>query len=263
MYTRYSQNFNVDKIPSVNTIFRHTVFDKELPKLPQNGRIVVFVGAHTNFTERLTIALDKFCATYNAVVLCDHTSGYRGKYEMHYQIVCGQKQWCSPLACANLCIHIGEVSGSQFNVKTAHTWRINPDGALRDTFGNLRRIFMMPEEIFFEKYAEENACHTELFDEMNREVETIKEKIPELPFSNIWIAQHMVNKLPNDCELHLGIYHSLRSWSFFKLPKGIQAKCNVGGFGIDGGVSTMIGASLAHPNKIFISLIFHAFKTSM
>lgn len=254
MYTRYSQNFNVDKIPSVNTIFRHTVFDKELPKLPQNGRIVVFVGAHTNFTERLTIALDKFCATYNAVVLCDHTSGYRGKYEMHYQIVCGQKQWCSPLACANLCIHIGEVSGSQFNVKTAHTWRINPDGALRDTFGNLRRIFMMPEEIFFEKYAEENACHTELFDEMNREVETIKEKIPELPFSNIWIAQHMVNKLPNDCELHLGIYHSLRSWSFFKLPKGIQAKCNVGGFGIDGGVSTMIGASLAHPNKIFIGV---------
>lgn len=68
------------------------------------------------------------------------------------------------------------------------------------------------------------------------------------------MAQQMVNKLPHNCELHFGIYHSLRSWNFFKLPDGIQAKCNVGGFGIDGGVSTMIGASLANPQKLFIGI---------
>lgn len=55
------------------------------------------------------------------------------------------KQWNSPLANANLCIHIGEVSGNSFTVKSAHTWRVSPDGAIRDTFGNLRRVFMMPE----------------------------------------------------------------------------------------------------------------------
>ena len=64
----------------------------------------------------------------------------------------------------------------------------------------------------------------------------------------------MHEKLPKDCEIHFGIYHSLRSWNFFKLPLGIQAKCNVGGFGIDGGVSTMIGASLSNPNKLFIGV---------
>lgn len=254
MYTKYSQDFTVSEIPHVNAIFRHTIYDKELPKLPQDGRVVIFVGSHANFSERLTTAIDKFCATHDAVVLCDHTSGYRGKYELHYQIVCGQKQWRSPLATANLCIHIGEISGSQFNVKAAHTWRVSPDGALRDTFGNLRRVFMMPEEVFFEKYAEENARHTELFDAMTKEFEEIKTQIPELPFSNIWIAQHMVDKLPAKCELHLGIYHSLRSWSFFKLPQGIQAKCNVGGFGIDGGVSSMIGASFTNPQKLFIGV---------
>lgn len=254
MYTKYSQDFTVSEIPHVNAIFRHTIYDKELPKLPQDGRVVIFVGSHANFSERLTTAIDKFCATHDAVVLCDHTSGYRGKYELHYQIVCGQKQWRSPLATANLCIHIGEISGSQFNVKAAHTWRVSPDGALRDTFGNLRRVFMMPEEVFFEKYAEENARHTELFDAMTKEFEKIKAQIPELPFSNIWIAQHMVDKLPAKCELHLGIYHSLRSWSFFKLPQGIQAKCNVGGFGIDGGVSSMIGASFTDPQKIYIGV---------
>ncbi len=254
MYTKYSHNFTISEIPHVNAIFRHTVYDKNLPELPQNGRVVIFVGAHANFSDRLTSAVDKFCATYDAVVLCDHTSGYRGKYEIHYQIVCGQKQWHSPLSNANLCIHIGEISGSQFNVKAEHTWRVSPDGALRDTFGNLRRVFMMPEEVFFEKYAEENSHHSELYDAMVKEVKEIQAQIPELPFSNIWIAQNMVNKLPSNCELHLGIYHSLRSWSFFKLPDGIQAKCNVGGFGIDGGVSTMIGASFTNPEKLFIGI---------
>lgn len=254
LYTRYSQNFSITEIPHVNAIFRHTVFDQKLPEIPQNGRIVIFVGAHVDFSNRLTVAVDKFCATYDAVVLCDHTSGYRGKYEVHYQLVCGQQQWHSPLANANLCIHIGEVSGDQFKVYAAHTWRVSPDGALRDTFGNLRRVFMMPEEEFFERYAEDNTHHTELLDAMTAEVEAIEEKLPELPFSNVWIAQQMHNKLPEGCELHFGIYHSLRSWNFFKLPAGIQAKCNVGGFGIDGGVSTMMGASFVHPEKLFIGV---------
>ncbi len=254
LYTRYSQDFSVTEIPHVNTIYRHTIFDQKLPDIPKNGRIVIFVGSHANFSERLTAAVDKFCATYDAVVLCDHTSGYRGKYEVHYQLVCGQQQWHSPLANANLCIHIGEVSGNQFNVYAAHTWRVSPDGALRDTFGNLRRVFMMPEEEFFERYAEDDASHTELLEAMTAEVDTIKEKLPELPFSNIWMVQQMCNKLPKGCELHLGILHSLRSWNFFKLPTGIQAKCNVGGFGIDGGLSTMIGASFVQPEKIFIGV---------
>lgn len=254
LYTRYSQDFSVKEIPHVNAIFRHTIFDKKLPDIPKGNRVVIFVGAHADFSERLTIAVDKFCATYNSVVLCDHTSGYRGKYELHYQIVCGQKQWHSQFAKADLCIHIGEVSGNQFNVSATHTWRVSPDGALRDTFGNLRRVFMMPEEEFFERYSEEDTHHTELYDAMNEEVKAISEKLPELPFSNIWMAQQMVNKLPNNCELHFGIYHSLRSWNFFKLPDGIQAKCNVGGFGIDGGVSTMLGASFANPEKLFIGI---------
>lgn len=254
LYTRYSKDFSVKEIPHVNAIFRHTIFDKKLPDIPKGSRVVVFVGAHADFSERLTMAVDKFCATYDSVVLCDHTSGYRGKYELHYQIVCGQKQWHSQFAKADLCIHIGEVSGNQYNVHATQTWRVNPDGAIRDTFGNLRHVFMMPEEVFFEHYLEENADHTELYDVMTEEIKAISEKIPELPFSNIWMAQQMVNKLPSNCELHFGIYHSLRSWNFFKLPDGIQAKCNVGGFGIDGGVSTMLGASFANPNKLFIGI---------
>lgn len=254
MYTKYSKDFSVRELPAAHAIFRHTAFEDKLPDIPRNGRIIVFVGAHADFSDRLTKAVDRFCATYDAAVLCDHTSGYRGKYEIHCQLVCGQKQWKSPLAKANLCIHIGEVSGNPFTIRATHTWRVSPDGQLRDTFGNLRRVFMMPEEVFFERYASGNASHTEYRDALLEEVEYMNSKLLELPFSNIWMARHMVGKLPKGCELHLGIYHSLRSWNFFKLPSGIQAKCNVGGFGIDGGVSTMMGASFAHHEKLFIGV---------
>ena len=254
MYTRYSHDFTVKEIPYVNAIYRHFVFDKEWPAIPQDGRIVVRVGSHANFTDEQTKAIDAFCATYDVVVCCDHTSGYRGKYEVHGQLVFGQHKWHSSLRNANLCIHIGEVSGDQFTVNAKHTWRVSPDGELRDTFGNLRRVFMMPEIDFFNHYAKGNANYTDYLDALNKEIEDVKNEIPNLPFSNIWMAQQMHEKLPKDCEIHFGIYHSLRSWNFFKLPIGIQAKCNVGGFGIDGGVSTMIGASLSNPNKLFIGV---------
>ena len=254
MYTNYSHDFTVKEIPHVNAINRHFVFDKEWPVIPQDGRIVVRVGSHANFTDEQTKAIDAFCATYDAVVCCDHTSGYRGKYEVHGQLVFGQQKWHSSLRNANLCIHIGEVSGDQFTVNAKHTWRVSPDGELRDTFGNLRRVFMMPEIDFFNHYAKGNANYTDYLDALNKEIEDVKNEIPNLPFSNIWMAQQMHEKLPKDCEIHFGIYHSLRSWNFFKLPIGIQAKCNVGGFGIDGGVSTMIGASLSNPNKLFIGV---------
>lgn len=254
MYTRYSHDFTVKEIPHVNAIYRHFVFDKEWPAIPQDGRIVVRVGSHANFTDEQTKAIDAFCATCDAVVCCDHTSGYRGKYEVHGQLVFGQHKWHSSLRNANLCIHIGEVSGDQFTVNAKHTWRVSPDGELRDSFGTLRRVFMMPEIDFFNHYAKGNANYTDYLDALNKEIEDVKNEIPNLPFSNIWMAQQMHEKLPKDCEIHFGIYHSLRSWNFFKLPIGIQAKCNVGGFGIDGGVSTMIGASLSNPNKLFIGV---------
>ena len=254
MYTKYSRNFAVKELPQVNAVYRHTAFDKEWPNIPQDGKIVVRIGSHANFSEEQTKAIDSFCATYDAVVCCDHTSGYRGKYEVHGQLVFGQQKWHSSLRQANLCIHIGEVSGDLFCVSSKHTWRVSPDGELRDTFGNLRRVFMMHEETFFQHYSNENASHTEYLDSLNKEITEIIKQIPDLPFSNIWMAQQMADKLPKGSEIHFGIYHSLRSWNFFKLPAGIQAKCNVGGFGIDGGVSTMIGASLAKPDKLFYGI---------
>ena len=36
----------------------------------------------------------------------------------------------------------------------------------------------------------------------------------------------------------------------FEIPTSVTESCNVGGFGIDGGMSSLIGASLVNPNKL-------------
>jgi len=249
VYTRYSSDFSIKKIPPVNVIKRHTVFD-QLPELPQNGHIAVYVGSHQPFTERLSKAIDRFCATHNAVVFGDHTSGYTGKYRCIFQSVLAQVQYSSPLSQVSLCIHIGEVSGDCFKASFKNVWRVSPDGALRDTFKTLRRVFMMPEEAFFEHYSEEGHNHTEYLDACNAEMNQMLLRLSELPFSNIWIASYISRHLPIGCDFHMGIYHSLRSYNFFALPEKVTSHCNVGGFGIDGGVSTFIGASLVSPDRL-------------
>ncbi len=252
MYTRYCPDFSIKNLPVVNPIFRYTSTDV-LPKLPE-GRIGIFIGSHHNFTASQTEAIDSFCASHDAVVFCDHTSGYEGRYKVNFHLVCAQVNYSSPLARVDLLIHIGEVSAS-YHVNGNMVWRVSPDGAIRDTFGNISKVFMMDEEFFFRQYT---TSYTEpaaiQLEECRAEYDRLLGLIPELPFGNVWIAQKTISRLPSGSELHMGIFNSYRSWCFFELPQGVLGKCNVGGFGIDGGISSMIGASLVKPEKIFFGV---------
>ena len=71
----------------------------------------------------------------------------------------------------------------------------------------------------------------------------------------MWVAKVCADKLPENSVMHLGILNSLRSWNFFDIPKGVYSYSNVGGFGIDGNVSSLIGASLVHPDKLYFGVV--------
>lgn len=91
-------------------------------------------------------------------------------------------------------------------------------------------------------------------EQWQRDYERVSKKIPELPFSNVWIAKNTASKLPEGSVLHLGILNSLRSWNLFKIPDSVCGYSNTGGFGIDGDISSLLGASLANPNKLFFGV---------
>ena len=156
-------------------------------------------------------------------------------------------------------IHIGEVAGDYYSlgIRGNQVWRVSEDGEIRDTFRSISYVFEMSEFSFFNYYSKHSSAnnHSNYLTECTTLSESLSNKIPELPFSNIWIAQQLASKLPRGSSIHFGILNSLRSWNFFKLANDVTSFSNVGGFGIDGCVSTLIGASLANKNKLYFGVI--------
>lgn len=253
--TTYSRDFSVKELPTARMI-RRTCAGEVFPELP-SGRIAVYIGSHVRMSDAETKALDNFCAAHDAVVFCDHTGGYDGIYKVPFTLVTMQERNTSDLSFVDLLIHIGNVSGGQIRLMPKKVWRVNPDGELRDTFKRLTHVFEMPEGMFFEHYADENAPRkTEFLEKCRQEMAAVRAKVKpeEIPFSNVWLASQTAHRLPEGSVLHIGILNSLRTWDMFDTPATVLGYSNTGGFGIDGGVSTMLGASLASPDKLFFGV---------
>lgn len=255
LVTTYSEKYNTEELPAVRCVDRIERGDT-LPTL-SGKRIVIYVGSHRSWNDRLASAVDSFCERYDAIVACDHTSNYAGPFRMDAALVCSQTRCLPSVKACDVLVHIGEVSGAYIGLSCREVWRVDPEGIPRDAFRKLRYIFDMKEEVFFETYTaqmEPMRSHPYL-EAWRAEDEGLRAKIPELPFSNPWIAQHVGPMLPKGSVLHLGILNSLRSWNLFPLDSSIRCYCNTGGFGIDGCVSSLIGASLASPDKLFFGVV--------
>ena len=247
--TGYSSDFHLTKLPEERVIKRIYADDK-FPSLP-DGKTVIFVGSHANFTPEETQAIDSFCEATDSVVLCDHTSGYYGKFRVQASLIGAQKGNDS-FKNIRLLIHLGEVSGDYYSMTfPEEVWRVSEDGEIKDTFHTLTNLFHMNCTQFFSTL--NNAVKQEknmtLLAACKKELEEIMDAIPELPFGNIWIAKQTAGLIPPKSVVHLGILNSLRSWNFFQFANGVESYCNVGGFGIDGILSTIIGSAIVSPDK--------------
>lgn len=254
--TNYTGTFTTKELPEIHVINRYTA-KEEFPQLP-SGKIAVFVGSTRPFSQERTSALDLFCETNNGIVLCDHTSGYKGKYRISAPIVFAQSQLEKSALLPELLIHVGEISGSYGalvgNVKDV--WRVSEDGEIRDTFNRLSCVFEVPEHVFFNHYANnETDGNDSYFKEWRKQIDKLNNDIAECPFSNVWIAQQLASQVPESSIIHFGILNSLTSWNYFELPQSVLSYSNVGGYGIDGCLSSLIGASLSDNSKLYFGVI--------
>lgn len=251
-----ADGFNQKELPKVRTIYRIMPGD-DFPVLP-SGRIAIFIGSHRLFVESEINAIDNFCESNNAVVFCDNTSGYKGRFRINSALISAQQQYRSELLSMDLLVHLGEVSGDTYTtekLRPKFVWRVSPDGELRDTFKKLTKVFEMNEEAFFSYYQKGTKGSCSYLKACKEEYNSIYKKIPEIGFSNIWIAKSLFSKLPEKSVINFSIFNSLRSWNFFQIPSSIESCCNVGGFGIDGAVSTIIGSSLGRPNTLHFLVV--------
>lgn len=256
--TNYSDNYSIKILPKCRVI-NYVSYESDFPKLPE-GRIGIYMGSHSVWTAEEIKSIDLFCQRYNAVVFCDHTSNYTGKYGIHFSLIGSQKQYTSKFSKLDLMIHIGEISGDYFShcIKANQVWRCSLDGEIRDYFKCTTCVFDMSEKYFFTKYIELNYSDIQessnYISELKNEYNKLYEKIPDLPFSNLYCAKVLANYIPGNSVVHFGILNSLRSWDMFELPNTVTCYSNVGGFGIDGGVSSLIGAGLNNQQQLHFGI---------
>ena len=254
--------FNTTTLPDVKLVQRVHAWEETWPSIRQGSRIAIWIGSHKRFTRKELAALEAFVKSHDAVVLMDHTSGYVGYGCVNSALACFQglkaKTAYSELK-PDLIIHIGEVTGDYYSVGflrgAAPVWRVSEDGEMRDLFQRLEAVFEMPESMFFLRYAGE-ACPTHGFMEAWQRIDAeARKSIPDLPFSNIWIQSQLRKFLPAGSEFHMGILNSLRAGNFHQSSPDVEEWSNVGGFGIDGDVSTAIGASLCNSKRLYFCVV--------
>lgn len=249
--TSYSLDFSIQKLPKERVIRRY--YENSVLPTIKKGNIAIFVGAHSVWNEKLVTAVDSFCEKYDAVVLYDQTSNYVGKYG----IPCGMFNITGyPNYKIDLLIHIGNISAS-WPASSPEVWRVSIDGEIRDTYQHLTNVFEMNEICFFEAYGENTVeKKTGQYEKWHKAYCNLRNALEntELPYSSMWIAENMHDKMSLNSVIHFGILNSLRCWNCFDLNQSIRGYSNTGGFGIDGGVSSLIGASLASPKKLYYGI---------
>lgn len=259
LITKGCNDYSIRELPKSRVIKRIGINDAH-PSL-EGKKVLVFIGEHLKWSKEEEYLLDNFCEQFNTVALCDQTSNYKGKYRVLSALIASQEKTIDDqLFKCDVLIHLGGISGDYYtmnSIKAKEVWRIDEDGKIKDKFKRLTYVFVMSENEFFIYYNNQNynnEFHSpqSQFTKYNNELIS---KMPELPFSNIWIASKLCKLIPKDSVLHLGILNTLRSWNFFDIDKSILSYCNVGGFGIDGIMSTLIGASLMDKSKLYFGIL--------
>ena len=252
MVTTYNNTFTSDEPKPVRMIRRTTTAD-ELPEIPAKN-VAIFIGEHAKIGAELTKEIEEFCEKYNAVVLCDHTSKYDGKYKIIPNLITMQGSG-NQLKNLEFTIDLGNVSGIYANLESANTWRVHPDGKVCDTFKTLTRIFEMSELEFFKAYNAKKTdnADTSYYETWQSKYNTLEEKLSQLdlPFSNLWIAGATSKKLDKSDRAHIAILNTLRSWNLTGAHCEAQFYSNTGGFGIDGNLSSAFGDSLVIDDKVY------------
>lgn len=247
-------DFDIDRTELPKDIWKTNYykndFEENLTNL-KNKKISIFIGAHNKFSEKETLSISNFAKSWNAPVFCDYVSNYNGDNKvLTYQVLNTQRFKNKP----DLIIDIGDLSDNRALFTGQEVWRISPNGEFKSRCDRpVSKTFHCLEKTFFDLLLNNEKPYNNYYQEINTSIEKLKE--PELPLCNGFICQKLAQFLPKNCSLHLAILNSFKNMNYFKLDKTIETNCNVGGFGIDGAISTLIGQSLCNPEKIFFGLV--------
>jgi 2-succinyl-5-enolpyruvyl-6-hydroxy-3-cyclohexene-1-carboxylate synthase len=246
--------FNAKSLPSdFRAIELHDAPAPDLRNYMAGKKIGVFIGNHKKFSDDETAALSDFAAGWNAAVFCDHTSRYHGKNKI--MTACAVNA-ANIKPNPDIMIDIGGISGEYSSPKLfygAEVWRVQNDRDYGNRWGWAARFFDCKESDFFKAMRNDGKNAADYHAGVKSATDNIR--VPDLPLSYALICQKLSECLPRGCQLQIGGPNSRRNMNFFRLDETIDCSANIGAFGIDGMVSTLLGQSLVAPDRMHFALV--------
>ncbi|MRH99758.1 2-succinyl-5-enolpyruvyl-6-hydroxy-3-cyclohexene-1-carboxylic-acid synthase [Kriegella sp. EG-1] len=134
------------------------------------------------------------------------------------------------------------------NYKPKHHWHINSKKA-NNTFYSLTQHFKVHPNVFFKSFIKDIVpVSSQYFGFWNTRKNYYEDKRAEylktIPFSDFVAFKQILESIPNAYQLQLSNSSTVRYAQLFDLNATLKVFCNRGTSGIDGSVSTAVGASI-------------------
>lgn len=249
--------FNTTDLPEVTRIARimveaaETTWSEMAKLLASAGRVLVAIGQTPGFAAEELACLREFADRYGAVVVVDHLSNITADWVFRPSatLLSAAPDTLRRLA-PDIIVTFGGHTVSGLTKLMSHAesnaqhWSIDQEGEFIDTFRHLSAVFECSPQFFFSKL---NAVHPRSVPDHEYSAawgRTLASSVvPDFEYSDVYAVQRVIRELPEGALLHLANSASVRYAQLFDLPIGTTVRGNRGSNGIDGSLSTFVGAS--------------------
>ena len=256
--------YTTEVLPKINIIDRIDVkTDKNIVKSKfeylKNKKVLIIYGQDNNIPKQRIENIEKICKQYNCVVSTDKLSNLhcegaletsRAAVELKYSQKFNEVLPDVVITLAGNVAWDGKFSLKGHKNSFEH-WILNSNGKVQDYYKNLTTIFEMTVDEFCEMMAEYKVDTSKSYYELWKNIND-RFNIPDFEYSNLYVTQKVMNKMPANSILNLGNSTTIRLAQYFDLDKSIQVYCNRGVNGIDGCMSAYIGQSAATDKLSFL-----------
>ena len=142
------------------------------------------------------------------------------------------------------------------NYNPKQHWHVDPKKAY-NTFFSLNKHFETSVNSFFENFLPltqkiESTYGSFWQDVRSRRQQRHEEYMNEIPYSDLKAMQLVVPKMPKNNVLHLANSSTIRYAQLFKWDESLKIYCNRGTSGIDGSISTSVGAAMTAEEPVLM-----------
>lgn len=264
----YSLSFKIKELPEVTKIDRLDVFsdksewDDKLKRLQSCKRILVTCGQMSYVKSSLNDSLGDFFNTYDASIAVEHMGNVSCDGCINTS-VCFETKYVTNEKFEELMPEIVISYGNNItqglkqmlrkNHGKFEHWLIQEDGRVIDMYKSLTTIFECPIDYFFKRcneFAQGSKNSMEYHSLIKDYADSVE--YPDFPYCSVYAIQEIVSDIPSGSILQLAINNSIRITNFFKLNPNVTTYANIGTYGIDGCLSTLIGQASATKGLAFL-----------